>query len=189
PPVGGRRPARREGAFGGPCAVVRSGAVKAPICLARGRCVKRLASLVLDLSGEAGHAGRDELLEPALRADALCAGYGRRRVLDRASAVFPKGKVPAIGGPNARGKPTLLRALARQRPAESGAAFLGDRPVTEGSRRSFAREVGLLAQSQAVPPGALVEELVAAGRFPHQTWYRRWSPDDERAVRRAMEAT
>ncbi len=32
-------------------------------------------------------------------------------------------------------------------------------------------------------------DLVARGRYPHQRWFRQWSPEDEAAVGSALEAT
>ena len=34
-----------------------------------------------------------------------------------------------------------------------------------------------------VPDGLTVEDLVARGRYPHQSWLRQWSADDERGRR------
>lgn len=39
------------------------------------------------------------------------------------------------------------------------------------------------------PDGLTVADLVSRGRHPHQSWYRQWSPDDERAVAEAMALT
>ena len=52
-----------------------------------------------------------------------------------------------------------------------------------------ATRVAILPQSPAAPEGITVADLVARGRFPHQTWLRQWSAADEEAVAAAMAAT
>ncbi|MFZ5823608.1 MAG: ABC transporter ATP-binding protein [Bacillota bacterium] len=106
-----------------------------------------------------------------------------------ASVAFPEGQVSAIIGPNACGKSTFLRSLARLLPVTAGSAWLGERPLAEGSQRAFAQRLGMLSQSPSAPPGTLVEDLVAAGRVPYQRWYRQWSREDQQAVDRALSAT
>ena len=105
------------------------------------------------------------------------------------SVSFPAGRVSAIIGPNGCGKSTLLKALARLLPHAGEPPSSDGRPITAGSQRSFARRLAVLSQGAAAPPEVTVEELVAMGRFPHQTWYRQWSRADQEAVERALEAT
>ena len=58
-----------------------------------------------------------------------------------------------------------------------------------GSHRGFAKRLSMLSQGAEAPPGYLVEDLVALGRYPYQSWLRQWSDEDETAVDRAMRAT
>jgi iron complex transport system ATP-binding protein len=55
--------------------------------------------------------------------------------------------------------------------------------------KSVAMTVGLLPQSPIAPDGITVADLVGRGRFPHQSWFRRWSAADDDAVTDAMRAT
>ena len=55
--------------------------------------------------------------------------------------------------------------------------------------KEVARRIGLLPQTSISPDGITVADLVARGRYPHQKLIRQWTPDDERAVARAMTAT
>ena len=53
----------------------------------------------------------------------------------------------------------------------------------------MARRLGLLPQSSIAPEGITVADLVARGRFPHQTMLRQYSRADQEAVADAMAAT
>uniref|UniRef100_A0A831TDQ5 ABC transporter ATP-binding protein n=1 Tax=Thermorudis peleae TaxID=1382356 RepID=A0A831TDQ5_9BACT len=164
-----------ERVFEVPCEVVVPPASGPPVCVPRGRALP---------PGNSAPAGR-----AALRAERLSSGYSRRPVLRDVTVSLPAGRVTAIVGPNACGKSTLLRTLARLLKPEAGIVFLDERPVWESSHREFARRLALLAQGATVPEGLLVEELVAIGRYPYQRWYRQWSERDQQAVERAMVAT
>ncbi len=64
---------------------------------------------------------------------------------------------------------------------------LGGRSLADLGRRKVASELGFLAQSR--PRGITVGDLVSRGRYPHQGWFRRWTPADEAPVARAFDAT
>lgn len=113
-------------------------------------------------------------------------GYGRAMVLDGLSLEIPAGVVTAIVGPNACGKSTLLRSIGRLLRPQGGAVLLDGKAVHRGSRRKFARGVVTLTQGPVPPAGFLVEDLVAAGRFPHQSLLRQWTAADEEAIAAAI---
>jgi ABC-type cobalamin/Fe3+-siderophores transport system ATPase subunit len=102
---------------------------------------------------------------------------------------IPAGGFTAVVGPNACGKSTLLRALARLLRPRAGAVLLDGRSIAEIPSKQVARRLGLLPQSSIAPDGITVADLVARGRHPHQRLLRQWSRDDERAVVAAMVAT
>ncbi|MFT4012315.1 MAG: ABC transporter ATP-binding protein [Paracoccus sp. (in: a-proteobacteria)] len=124
-----------------------------------------------------------------LHADAVTLRYQARMVSENLSLAIPDGSFTVIVGPNACGKSTLLRALARLLPPESGQVVLDGKAIHSMPTREVARRLGLLPQSPMAPDGLTVAELVARGRFPHQGFLRQWSPEDERAVRAALETT
>ena len=121
-----------------------------------------------------------------LAARGITVAYDHHVVLSDVSFTIPPGEFTAIIGPNACGKSTLLRALTRVVPLEGGQILLEDRPIGEYSPKDIARRVGLLPQSPTAPDGISVADLVARGRYPHQSLLRQWSPADEDAVAAAM---
>ncbi|MDR1214436.1 MAG: ABC transporter ATP-binding protein [Propionibacteriaceae bacterium] len=124
-----------------------------------------------------------------LRAEAVTLAYGRRVVAENLTAVVPDGGFTVIVGPNACGKSTLLRALARLLPPRAGQVVLDGRSIASQPTKAVARQIGLLPQSSIAPPGIAVEDLVARGRYPHQSLLRRSLERDRTAVARAMAAT
>lgn len=121
-----------------------------------------------------------------LEARGLALAYERRTVIEGLDLEIPDGRVTAILGPNASGKSTLLRGLARLQRPVAGAALLDGRPVGSWSPRDFARRVALLPQQPIAPEGITVGELVARGRYPHRSLLRRGGAEDARAIAEAL---
>lgn len=129
-------------------------------------------------------------LRPArLRADDVTVGYDKRLISEHLNVAIPDGSFTVIVGPNACGKSTLLRSLARLLRPTHGEVLLDGRAVTSFGGKELARQVGLLPQTSLAPDGIVVSDLVARGRYPHQKLIRQWSVEDEAAVRRALSAT
>ncbi|GAA2056268.1 MULTISPECIES: ABC transporter ATP-binding protein [Streptomyces] len=128
-------------------------------------------------------------VQHTLRADALRLTYDRHEVVKGLSLDIPPGKITMIVGPNACGKSTLLRGLARLLTPASGAVLLDGASIHSRPTREVATTLGILPQTPVAPDGITVTDLVGRGRYPHQGWFRRWSDEDERAVAEALEAT
>lgn len=129
-------------------------------------------------------------MAPGLRADTITLGYDDAApVVDALDLVVPEGRITCVVGPNACGKSTLLRALARLLPCRQGAVLLDGRDVHRLPTKEVARRLGLLPQAPIAPEGLSVADLVARGRFPHQRLFARWSKADEEAVERALALT
>ena len=124
-----------------------------------------------------------------LRARSVRLSYDDRTIVDDLSLSIPDGKVTVIVGPNACGKSTLLRALARLLRPNSGHVILDGEHIHRLPTKEVARRLGLLPQTPIAPEGILVVDLVARGRTPHQKLFQQWSTADENAVRTALEAT
>jgi iron complex transport system ATP-binding protein len=117
----------------------------------------------------------------------LTTGHIKTRLISRdLFASFPEGKVTCIVGPNACGKSTLLRTGARLLKPQGGSFLIDDRDTRRGSRRSIALSLSVVMQGPTPPAGFLVEDMVAAGRMPHQSPLRQWSRHDEQMVTDAL---
>ncbi|MDR1426923.1 MAG: ABC transporter ATP-binding protein [Bifidobacteriaceae bacterium] len=124
-----------------------------------------------------------------LSADSVRLGYGRIVVARNLTVRIPNGAFTVIVGPNACGKSTLLRALARLLVPQAGRVILDGRDIASRPTKQVAREIGLLPQSSIAPPGITVEDLVARGRYPHQSVLKRSVDRDRASVAAAMAAT
>jgi len=121
-----------------------------------------------------------------LTAQDLTVGYGPRSVFSNLDLSLPSSALTVIVGPNACGKSTLLRTLARLLPVRHGSVLLDGADIHSLPTREVARLLGVLPQSPLVPEGVTVADLVGRGRQPHQSWWQQWSEHDGVAVREAM---
>jgi iron complex transport system ATP-binding protein len=139
--------------------------------------------------GVTDHGGKAEFSPPVLLAEEVTLAYEGNVVVHGVSVAIPPGKVTVIIGPNGCGKSTLLKALARVLKPLSGTVLLDGKSIHRSDTREVARKVGLLPQTATAPEGLTVEDLVARGRYAHQSWFNQWTPDDEAAVERALAQT
>lgn len=124
-----------------------------------------------------------------LHAADVTIGYDRRVISEGLDVRIPDGSFTVIVGPNACGKSTLLRSLARLLAPARGEVLLDGRSIARMPAKTLARQVGLLPQTSLAPDGIVVADLVSRGRYPHQGIIRQWSLDDARAVAAALDAT
>jgi iron complex transport system ATP-binding protein len=126
---------------------------------------------------------------PRLRAEHLTLSYDQRTVAADLGVDIPDHSFTVIIGPNACGKSTLLKALARMLKPRAGDVYLDGAAIASYRSREVARRLGLLPQSSTAPGGITVGDLVARGRYPHQRLLKQWSAEDEAAVTEAMRQT
>ena len=116
-------------------------------------------------------------------------GYGSHSVVHDLDVVIPDGRITGIVGANACGKSTLLRGLARLLKPTAGTVILDGTDIHRRPTGEVARTLGLLPQQPVVPSGVTVTDLVGRGRYPHQSGFRRWSPEDDAIVAEALDLT
>jgi ABC-type cobalamin/Fe3+-siderophores transport system ATPase subunit len=123
-----------------------------------------------------------------LEAQALRAHHGPREVLKGIDIALPAGSFTVIVGPNACGKSTLLRSLARLHQPSSGNVLLDGQCITRFRPRDRARLLAVLPQGAEAPEGITVSDLVARGRHPHRSLFQPWTATDQVAMEAAMQA-
>jgi iron complex transport system ATP-binding protein len=126
---------------------------------------------------------------PDLQAAGISLSYEDRTVVHDLSLRIRSGCITTIVGANGCGKSTLLRGLARILRPTAGEVILDGTSIHRMPTKVVAQMIGILPQSPSAPEGLTVSDLIGRGRYPHQGFLQRWSPDDEAAVERALEAT
>lgn len=118
----------------------------------------------------------------------LSVSYGQKQILHDISLSVPAHTVTTLIGPNGCGKSTLLKGIAGLLHID-GEVELAGKPMQHYSRSERAQLLSMLPQSPLAPDGLSVEQLVARGRHPHQSWLRQWSPTDAQKVQEALAIT
>lgn len=117
-----------------------------------------------------------------LTARGIRASYRQQVVLDGIDVNAESGEVLGIIGANGAGKSTLLRLLAGLTAPQEGEVRLdGERFDSHSSKR-----LAYLEQRSSCHWPMACQELVALGRLPHQSYGRRLSAEDKRAIKQAM---
>ncbi len=121
---------------------------------------------------------------PAIELRQVSAGYDAEPVLHHVSFTVRAGERVAVLGANGAGKSTLFRIIVRLLPVKRGQVLIFGEPV-EAART----EIAYLPQDVHPPARfpATVFDVVMMGRYRFLKRLRPPSPDDRRAVRRALE--
>lgn len=119
----------------------------------------------------------------------LTLAYDSFEVTRGLDITIPTGEITCIVGPNACGKSTLLKALARLLKPRTGVVLLDGESIHKQPTRQVAMRLGMLPQAPIAPEGILVADLVTRGRYPHQRWLRQQTVEDDRAISNALTVT
>jgi iron complex transport system ATP-binding protein len=125
----------------------------------------------------------------AIETKDLSLSYGDTLIINELNLQIPKGEVTVFIGANGCGKSTLLRSIARLLKPKSGAIMLEGKEIAKLSTRDVAKQMAILPQSPSSPEGLTVLQLVKQGRYPHQSWLKQWSEEDEKKVNDALKST
>lgn len=119
----------------------------------------------------------------------LTLSYDKNSVIGSLDLAIPTGQITALVGPNGCGKSTLLRGLARLLKPQSGTVYLDGKAIAQLPTKEVAKHISILPQNPTAPEGLTVRELIAQGRYPHQSWLQQWSQEDERMLKQAIVMT
>lgn len=128
-------------------------------------------------------------METTLTTRNLTLAYDRATIIKDLNLEIPAHQITALVGANGCGKSTLLKGLARLLKPQSGMVYLDGVAIAKRSTKDIAKQLGLLPQSPVAPEGLTVRELVAQGRYPHQSWFQQWSDADEQFTEQALATT
>ena len=100
-----------------------------------------------------------------LRAQEVCAGYGRENVLQKVSFSVQTGELCALLGSNGSGKSTLLRCVCGLLPFRGSMTLEGKQLLHMGQRRR-AQRIGYLSQKGGGAPSLSALDVVLMGLNP-----------------------
>lgn len=124
-----------------------------------------------------------------LNAAHLSLSYDNTHIIHDLNLSIASNKITALVGPNGCGKSTLLRGISRLLKPRRGSVVLDTHDIWSMPTKELAKRLGILPQGPVAPEGLTVHELVAQGRYPHQSWLQQWSTEDERITLEALEIT
>ncbi|MNW30084.1 putative siderophore transport system ATP-binding protein YusV [compost metagenome] len=119
----------------------------------------------------------------------LTISYGGDPVIEGLDLGLLAGKITVFVGSNGCGKSTLLRTVARLLRPQQGSVLLDGKDLLQMPTKEVARKLAILPQGPIAPEGLTVLQLARQGRYPHQSWLKQWSREDERVVREALDKT
>ncbi|WP_245308248.1 ABC transporter ATP-binding protein [Halalkalibacter urbisdiaboli] len=128
-------------------------------------------------------------MQQTISVQSLSLGYGESLIIKELDLDIPKGEITVFVGANGCGKSTLLRSVARLLKPVSGAVLLEGKEISSMNSRTMAKKLAILPQSPVSPEGLTVHQLVKHGRYPHQSWLKQWSREDEKKVNQAIQST
>jgi lipopolysaccharide export system ATP-binding protein len=99
----------------------------------------------------------------ALRTEALCKSYGRRRVVDEVSLRVEPGEIVGLLGPNGAGKTTTFYSIVGFVRPDQGRIFLDEAEITRLPMYQRARQgIGYLSQEKSIFRGLSVSQNIRA---------------------------
>lgn len=127
--------------------------------------------------------------ESKLQTQQLQLSYDRKPIIDELDLNIPAQQITVLIGPNGCGKSTLLKGLARLLKPKKGTVYLDGTSILRIPTKEIAKQMGILPQGPVAPEGLTVKELVAQGRYPHQSWFQQWSQVDQQITQQALLTT
>lgn len=125
-----------------------------------------------------------------LHVQQISGGYDDVAYVKDVSFHVEKGEVLGILGPNGSGKSTMLKLISGALPLKSGNVLLQQKSLAAYTSKELAQKLAVLPQLHANTFTHTVREVVALGRYPHQSgFFSTWREEDERAVQQAMAQT
>ena len=125
----------------------------------------------------------------AIDTNSLKINYSETTVVSDLSLSLQHGEVTALIGPNGSGKSTILRTIARLLQPAQGSVYLDGRNIAKLKTKDIARQLAFLPQTQEVPAGVTVRELIGYGRYPYQGLLGGFSQEDRTAMQWALSMT
>lgn len=124
------------------------------------------------------------LQEQILKTNLLGYAINGNLLIDAISLEFTSGQLHGILGPNGSGKSTLLKTLSGIWKPTSGTVLWNNKSLIKENRQAISRIISLVPQNPLVYFDFLVEEIVAMGRYAHDSRY--WATSQKDLLQHAL---
>ena len=137
---------------------------------------------------DADSSAVEEAAPPPIEVSGLSVAFGDVPVVSGVDLRVERGSLVGLVGPNGAGKTTVLRAIKGTLSPDDGEVRLDGDLAASLSTREAGRRVASVPQETGLAFDFRVRQIVEMGRTPHLGRFDGHGPDDERAVREAMDA-
>jgi iron complex transport system ATP-binding protein len=115
--------------------------------------------------------------------------YGDYEVLNNIYFNIKKGEFTSIIGPNGAGKSTILKAIMKNIELSSGDIIIKDKSIIKMSHKEKASIIGFVPQEYNISFDFTVYEIVAMGRNPYTTKFKKSKYDDNKIIEESLKKT
>lgn len=127
--------------------------------------------------------------QTTIETDNLRLSLGGADILRGISFAVLEGEYVSIIGPNGAGKSTFVKCLAGIYRDWQGSVDICGRDLRSYKHRELAKQISYVPQGGAEQMPFSVHEFVMMGRYPHLSPFTSCTPEDEKAVDKALELT
>ncbi|MBU1054639.1 MAG: ABC transporter ATP-binding protein [Proteobacteria bacterium] len=114
-------------------------------------------------------------------------GYNGKPVLEDINFHIRAGEIVTLLGPNGCGKSTLIKIILGLLHPARGSVFINGTDITRLSSKTIARKIAYVPQTHRSSFPYSVTDIVLMGRIPHKTFFYRYSNEDIKIAKDAME--
>jgi len=119
----------------------------------------------------------------------LSVGYGHRVVIRDVSLDIKPGEFIGVVGPNASGKSTLLKTLARLLKPICGTVYIDRKDISRMTAQEVAKKIGVVL-TEKIHSGLLSSfEIVAMGRYQYTDLFARLTTTDRIVIEDSLRST
>ena len=119
----------------------------------------------------------------------LSFAYDKKVILDDITLDFNKGKFYSIIGPNGSGKSTLIKNISKTLGSKGKSVYIDDKDIYTLNNKTLAKIMAIIPQTTIIDYEFTVSEIVMMGRSPHKKRFEDFNTEDERIIKKYMEAT
>ncbi len=112
----------------------------------------------------------------------LSSGYGKKIVIKDIELEVCRGETVCILGPNGSGKSTFLKTLVALLKPLKGVVLVDGKNVFSMKPRQRAKKISVVLTTRVDPGMLRVEDVILLGRYPHKSFFERYSEEDYRVV-------